>query len=62
MTLDLAAFTAQARAAHAASKGRPEVWQNPNGTYSHRFDGRREWSDRADCAFDLRLCKEWGCK
>ena len=38
---------------------RPEIWQNPNGTWSHGRDGQREWDERSACETDLRFAKEW---
>lgn len=37
----------------------PDIWQNPNGTWSHRYDGQREWVDKIGCLTDLRFSKEW---
>lgn len=59
---DLAAFTAQARANHAASLVRPEVWQLPDGTWAHRFDAKGGFADRGTAEIDLRFSKEWGRK
>jgi hypothetical protein len=39
---------------------RGEIWQNDNGTWSHRFDAQRQWEDRTGCVTDLRFAKEWG--
>lgn len=38
---------------------RPDVWQNPNKTWSHRHDGKREWSDKAGAETDFRFSQEW---
>lgn len=62
MTFDLAAFTAQARAKTAAAKGRPEVYQTVDGSWTHRFSAHGGFADKATAEIDLRFCKEWGCK
>ncbi len=36
-----------------------KVWQNPNGTFSHHKDAKREWSDEVGCRTDLRFAEEW---
>jgi hypothetical protein len=36
-----------------------EIWQNPNGTWSHHRDSKREWREREACATDLRFATEW---
>jgi hypothetical protein len=59
MTYDLAAFTAKARAANASNK--PEVYQQTDGTWSHRFSVAR-FADKTSAETDLRFSKEWGCK
>lgn len=43
------------------AKRRPsfEIRQNPNGTFSHHMDGKREWQDLDGCEIDLRFCREW---
>jgi hypothetical protein len=38
---------------------RPEIWQNPNGTWSHHKDGQREFDELSTCEIDLRWHKEW---
>lgn len=35
------------------------IWQNPNGSWSHHKDSKREWADRTACATDLRFAIEW---
>lgn len=35
------------------------VWQNPNGTWSHGMDAKREWADKVACETDLQFAKEW---
>ena len=35
------------------------IWQNPNGTWSHHMDAKREWRDRIACETDLRFTMEW---
>lgn len=47
--------TIQAAVAAMQTKNRPDVWQNANGTYSHRANRACEWDCEADCRFDLRL-------
>ena len=36
-----------------------QIWQNPNGTWSHHKDSARQWDDRNGCATDLRFHMEW---
>lgn len=36
-----------------------DIWQNPNGTWCHHKDSKREWRDRDACETDLRFCLEW---
>ena len=36
-----------------------DVWQNPNGTWSHRKDHHGEFADRNGAATDLRFSLEW---
>lgn len=38
---------------------KPEIWQNSNGTWSHKYDAQREWADKGGCLADLRFSKEW---
>jgi hypothetical protein len=59
MTYDLAAFTAKARAAQSAKTA--EVYQQTDGTWSHRFSAVR-FEDKTSAVTDLRFSKEWGCK
>jgi hypothetical protein len=35
------------------------IWQNPNGSWSHHRDSKREWQCREACATDLRFADEW---
>ena len=37
---------------------RPEIQQNPNGTWSHH-KCQTEFADRATCALDLRWTNDW---
>ena len=38
---------------------RKNVWQNDNGTWSHRHDASRQFSDEAGAATDFRFHQEW---
>lgn len=38
---------------------RPTIWQNPNGTWSHHKDAKRQWDDKNGCETDLRFAQEW---
>jgi len=40
-------------------ESRPVVWMNPNGTFSHYRDGKREWLEEGACRYDLRLHREY---
>lgn len=37
-----------------------KIWENADGTYSHRLDPDRKWDDLESCATDLRFCEEYG--
>jgi hypothetical protein len=36
-----------------------EIWQNPDGTWSHSHDAKCKWQDREACATDLKFHREW---
>ena len=38
---------------------RGDYWQNENGTWSHRYDAQRQWSDKVGCQMDFRFSQEW---
>jgi hypothetical protein len=40
----------------------PLVWRNPNGTWSHHRDSKRQWADETGCRTDLRFAEEWAAQ
>jgi hypothetical protein len=38
---------------------KPEIWQNSNGTWSHRLNAKCERDDKIGCLTDMRFHKEW---
>ena len=56
-------MTTEMKAAIAAMQtkrqARPDVYQNDNGTWSHRHDARREWDCFAGAQTDFRFSQDW---
>jgi hypothetical protein len=52
---DIASAVAAMQAKRAP---RPDIWQNPNGTWSHTHDSKREWPERVGAETDLRFTRE----
>lgn len=54
-------MTVQEKIAAMQTKRQPrgDVWQNDNGTWSHRHDGRREFADKAGAQTDFRFSQDW---
>ena len=42
-----------------AITGKPEVWKNADGSFSHHKSSSVKWADETACRTDLRFCKEW---
>lgn len=57
MTADMAAKIAQMQTKRTAPCA--DIWQNDNGTWSHRHDGQRQWADKVGCQTDFRFSQDW---
>lgn len=36
-----------------------QIWRNADGSWSHGYDAKRRWSDKAACETDYRFHREW---